>query len=256
MTKQVDIVIGTPCHPNGAFVFDKFLANQREIQVQYPSSELVLSTSIPEYSHELEAKLKASGIKGKVLLHGITKPDYARDRIWDITAGREAIRQYMLSQTTARGLLFLDSDMIFDPAIISRMVTQLQNRDAVYSGYRLKDDWLTISGFGCVIFSRGVLEKLKFRCVEFKNGDVLSEDELLEFDLNRMGSRVNKGIYLSIYHFKNAIESNHLEPRPVPVFNRAVNNKYIRYLLVRISQVLHCNVSYRSKQVLRKLKLG
>jgi hypothetical protein len=254
------IFVGTTCHPNGAFIFDKFLANQKQVQDNYPDSELILSTSSPDYAVQLEKQLQYFEIKGKVLCYPIfmpeyaknRKPDYGRDRIWDITAGREAIRMHALSKTQVQGLLFMDSDMIFDPAVIPTMANYLTNYDAVFSGYRAKDDWLSISGFGCCLLSRRILNSLAFRCIEFKNGDMLSEDEVLEYDLNRMGFRVKKGIFLSIDHYKNAVESNHVHPQSVPFLNRLVNNKYIRYILVRTSILFGRNVTFHLKNILFK----
>jgi hypothetical protein len=246
------ILIGTPYHPNGAYIFDLFLANQKQIQENYPDSELILATSLPDRVSQLEETLKFYGLKGKVISYHTIKPDYAKYKIWDIAAAREAIRVYTLSQTNAHGLLFLDGDMIFDPWVIRILEEQKRNRDAIFSGYRLRDNWLAMSGFGCVLMSRKILESLHFWCIEFKNGDALSEDEILEFDLNRKGVKLRQGIFLSIDHYLSTTEIYHIQPQNIPLINKFFNNRIFRYILVKTSIITHRNVSSRLKVLVRK----
>jgi len=53
MNQAVDVIVGTPICRRGAFIIDKFLANQKEIQQNYPSSELVLATEENDFVEEL-----------------------------------------------------------------------------------------------------------------------------------------------------------------------------------------------------------
>jgi hypothetical protein len=246
------IIIGTPYHPSGAYIFDRYLDNQKQIQENYPDCELILSTSRKEYADEINEKLKKWGLKSQVIVHEVVKPAHARDRIWDITAARNAIRSYALSQSAMHGLLFLDSDMIYDPAVIRILETQKRGCEVIYSGYSLKDNWLAMSGFGCVLLSRKTLESIQFRCVEFKKGDVLCEDEMLEFDLNRKGYRVRKGIFLNIDHYRSPSEKFSIRPQRAPLVNRFFNQKYLRYVLIRLSLATQVDISARSKRVIQK----
>lgn len=244
------IVIGTPFHPNGAFVFEKFLDNQKSIQQEYSDSELVLATSLPEYVDFLEKKLKLNGLKGKAILYHVIKPEYAKNRIWDIAAGREAIRNYVLSIPFAQGLIFLDADMVFQPNVVSIMLDKRQNNDVLFSGYPMRDWGLALSAFGCVLLSRKILESVKFHCYEFKNGDVLAEDEVLEFDLFRSGFKIKKGIFVSLEHYKNEIEFLHIQPQKVGLLKMLANTTLIRFILVRLSLIMHRNIPNRLRVII------
>lgn len=113
MKETVNVVVGTPIYRQGAFILDKFLSNQKEVQQNYPSSELVLATVEEDFIEELERLLGSYGLRGKVILYKTVKPDYARSWIWNVACGREAIRHYTLLQTKASYLLFLDADMTY-----------------------------------------------------------------------------------------------------------------------------------------------
>ena len=118
---------------------DKFLANQKEIQQRYLSSELVLATVENDFADELEMLLSSWGIRGKVLRYETIKPDYARSRLWNAACGREAIRQYTLSQTETNYLLWFDADMTYDASVIDILLNEIQGYDVVYSGYAPRD---------------------------------------------------------------------------------------------------------------------
>ena len=118
MNQTINVVVGTPIYRQGAYILDEFLANQKEIQQNYPSSELVLATNEDDFGEELKSQLSFREVRGKVIFYKTIKPDYAQSSVWNIACGQEAIRQYTLSQTEARYLLFLDADMICDPLVI------------------------------------------------------------------------------------------------------------------------------------------
>ena len=101
MNQAVDVVVGTPICRRGANIIDKFLANQKEIQQNYPQSELVLATEENDFIEELEVLISFYELRGRVILFEVIKPDYARSRLWNIACGREALRQYVLFQTAA-----------------------------------------------------------------------------------------------------------------------------------------------------------
>ena len=209
----MDLVIGTPIHRKGAYVLDKFLDNQKQIQQKFPECKLVFSTDDLSYLDELMKSIQQSGIKGTVISFEVKKPVYAKSRLWNIAAGREAIRQYILSQTQAKRLLFIDSDMTCDPDVISIMEKEITHHDAVFSGYRFKNNRLGLFGAGCLLLTREALAKIKFRCYEFSNGQVINEDNVLEMDLFKNGYRIRKGFFLSIDHYITPLEVNHISPQ-------------------------------------------
>ncbi len=248
----VNLVIGTPIYRQGAYVIDRFLSNQSQIQQSYPSSELILATSDYDFIKELESLVSFWKLRGTVLHYEVVKPDHARNSIWNIACGREAIRGYILSQTDARYVLFLDADMTFEPSVIRIMENEIQGYDVVFSGYPLKDHGIGLAGVGCAMLTRSILEKIKFRCYEFKNGEVIFEDNVLEMDLFRLGSRVKKGFFLSINHYTSAIEARHTTPQPVGILRKITNYSFARYWLIRASIMIQHNIPWKLKVLLSK----
>ena len=251
----MDVVIGTPIYRHGSYVVGNFMANQKQIQQCYESSELILATSEHDFFKELQCLLSDWKLRGKAMLYDVIKPDYARDRIWNIVCGREAIREYTLSQTQGRYLLFLDADMTFEPPIIIRMEEEIRGYDAVFSGSPLRGHGTGLAGAGCVMLTRSILEKVRFRCCEFKNGEVISEDNLLEMDLFHLGGRVKKGFFLSVRHYRSATEVVELTPHAVGTVRKIANSSLIRYVLLRMSLITHRNIPWKLKQLLCKCRL-
>ncbi|MBA7625851.1 hypothetical protein ES703_33285 [subsurface metagenome] len=245
MGKAANVIVGTLFYRAGAYIIDKFLANQKEIQQNYPSSELVFATVEDDFIEELERLLSFYGLRGKVILYETVKPDYARNRIWNTTCGREAMRQYVLFRTEASHLLFLDADMTYDPLVIKIMEQESQGYDVVFSGYAGRDFGISTAGVGCSMLHRSTLEKLKFRCYEFKNGDVIDEGVTLEMDLTKLGQRVRKGFFLSICHYTNECEARCIDPQPMGLFRKITNSSLFRYVLIRASIVTRHDISGR-----------
>jgi hypothetical protein len=161
---RVKVVIGTPIHRQGAYVLNKFLSNQQQIQQSYPSSRLVLATCEHDFIEELEGFVNFWKLRGTIVPYEVVRPDYARSNIWNITCGREAIRKYTLSRTEARFLLFLDADMTVEPSVIEKMEKEIQGYDVVFSGYSLHRYGIGLAGAGCVMLTRSVLDPLKWIC--------------------------------------------------------------------------------------------
>ncbi len=248
----MDVLIGTPIHSNGTYIIDKFLSNQRQIQSRYPSSELVLATVEDELARELEGSVELWNLKGRVLHYEVVKPNHARSSIWEITTGRDVIRQYMLNQTKAKYLLFLDADMTVEPSIINIMKKEMEGYDVVFSGYPLRNHGIGLAGAGCIMLKRSVLEKLSFRCYEFKNGEVIFEDNVLEMDLFRLHSRVKKGFFLTINHFNNADNMKQITPGPVGALRKLINHPLLRYGLIKTSIDLRYNIPWRLKIIISR----
>lgn len=251
----MNIVIGTPIYRKGAYVLDKFMANQEQIQQCYSSAGLILATCENDYFRELECLLTFWKLRGRVILYDVVKPDYARSNIWNIACGREAIRKYTLSQTEAKYLLFLDADMTFEPSVISTMEEQILGYDVIFSGCPLHNYGTGLSGTGCVMLRRCVLERVKFRCYEFRNGEVMFEDNLLEMDLFQLGCRIKKGFFLSVSHYKDATEASSITPKSVGIVRKTANSAFLRYVLLRMSFIFHRNIPWRLKKILYKCHL-
>jgi hypothetical protein len=249
----LNILVGTLIYRHGAYVLDKFLANQQQIQQRSPQGGLVLATAEEDYTSELEKAVSSRGLRGTVLNYKVTRPPFAKSTNWNIAYGREAIRRYMLAQNEAEGLLFLDADMTYDPAVIGIMDREIKGYQVVFSGSPRKDFGTGLSGAGCLLLKREALEKLEFRCYEFKNGEVIYEDNVLEMDLFSIGARVKKGFFVSMSHYISRTEARHLEPRNIGVLRKLANNVLIRYCLIRFSIIVHYNIPEKLKRMIFQL---
>jgi len=243
MKERVNVVVGTPVCRGKAFVLDEFLTNQREIQQVYPSSELVFATDEGDFAQELENLLNLWALNGKVLRYETIKPDYARSRFWNITCGREAIRQYTLHQNQAKYLLSVDADMIYDPNVISIMEREIRGSDAVFSGCPLRGFGIGLACAGCCMLTRAAIQQVSFRCLEFRNGVAVPEDALLEMDLIRLGKRIKKGFFLAISHYENEDQAKTISPRPVGLYRRITHSVLVRYVLLRVSIALKHDIA-------------
>jgi len=238
----MNVVVGTPVFRQGAYVIDKFMSNQQEIQRAYPSCELILATNEVDLADELDHLLRRWELRGQVIAYETMKPDYARTRVWNIACGREAIRQYVLSQTEAQYYMSMDADMVYDPAVIAIMEAEIQGCDVVFSGYPLRNWGTGLTGAGCMMVNRATLEKMTFRCVEFKNGERMSEDSMVEMDVFRLGRRIKKGFFLNITHYVSETEAEHVAPQPVGTYRRIATSAPVRYGLIRSSLMTRRNV--------------
>jgi len=251
---DVDIVVGAPVHRAGAHVLDKFLANQKAIQDGRPSSRLVLATVEHDFADELDASLAGLGIEGRVLRYETVKPGYARSRIWNIACGRDAIRRHVLAETGARYLLCVDADMTYDLDVLQVMEREIQGYDAVYSGAPLRDFGLALAGGGCCMLRTETLKELEFRCLEFPNGTVLTEDNMLEFDLVSLRKRIKKGFFVSLSHYVDEREARSVSPHPLGLYLRVTHSTTVRYALIRASILLRHDVGSLGRRALARLR--
>lgn len=234
--------MGTPLCRRTAFALDKFLANQQEIQQAYPDCELVLATEEADFVDELKERISRYQLRGEAILFELVRPDYARHWVWAVAGGREAIRQYALGRG-ADYLLCLDSDMAYDPAVISIMKEKIRGFDAVSSGYMLPRYGAWGFGGGCVLINRKTLSKITFRCHEFKSGYAITEDEWLDVDLFTCRARVKKGIFVPIRHYTESGQYYAIEPQPVGWLRRIGNSLLVRYILVRMGVLFGFNIA-------------
>jgi hypothetical protein len=248
----MSILIGTPVYREGAYVLDKFLANQKQIQNVYPSCKLLLATAENDFIGELKELLIFWKIKGAVIPYQVQKPAYAKNRIWNITCSREEIRRYALADDDVHGLLFLDADMTYDPAVVRIMEKEIGGYDVVFSGCPLRNRGVGLAGFGCVLLARHILEKINFRCIEFTSGEVITEGNMLEVDLFSLKARVKQGFFCSSDHYSSATKVNHISPRSVGILLKISNNRLLRYGLITASIKLHYNIPQKMKIWLKK----
>ena len=239
---EPDVVIGTTICRHSAFALDKFLSNQQEIGKAYPGCKLILATDEVDFTDGLNQDIQRYGLRAEVITYQTKKPDYARSRIWSITCGREALRRYTLSEQVDY-LLFLDADMVYEPSVVSILKREVQGFDVVQSGYNVRGTW----GFGggCLMLGKETLNKITLRCYEFKNGDVLQEDEVLDMDLFSCHAKVKKGIFLPIKHYHNSETYKAIKPRPVGWFRSVTNNLLVRYILMKTSILVRHNIAGR-----------
>jgi hypothetical protein len=249
----MNVAIGTPIYREGAYIIDKFLANQKQIQQVYPSSTLIFATSEADFIDDLNRLITSWELNATVIYYEVIKPAYASNRIWNITCGREALRDYVLSRTGANYLLFLDADSIYEPSVITKIEKEINGYDVVFSGYRLRNYGTGLAGCGCLMLTRRVLENIEFKCYEFKNGEVIFEDNVLEIDLFRIRSRMKKGFFVRIDHYRNENEFMCTSPQPVGLLRRLVNSAFLRYLLNRVSILVHYNIPWRCKVFYHRL---
>jgi hypothetical protein len=243
------VLIGTPIHREGAYALEKYLANQQQIQQACPDCDLVLATNDVGYTGELEAMLLSWRLRGKVITYQVQKPGYAKSRLWNIASGRESVRRYFISETSAKSLLFLDADMTYDPQVVSILEKELAGQDAVFSGYRFRNNRIGLSGAGCLLLRRQALEKINFRCYEFKNGQVINEDNVAEMDLFRKGCHIKKGFFLAIDHYYSATDARSLRPQKVGLYRAVATSAFARFCLIRASVIIHYNIPSKGQRI-------
>jgi hypothetical protein len=230
------------------------MSNQKQIQRSYPSSELILATCETDLIEELHDMLASMELRGTVIQYEVSKPVYAKSNIWNIACGRETIRTYVLSRPEAGHLLFLDSDMIFEPSVIYKLELEMAGYDVIFSGYPLRNYGKGLVGAGCVMFARNILEKIKFRCYEFKNGQVIFEDNLIEMDVFQTGGKIKKGYFVCVDHYINESTARHMAPQRVDIVRRVTSSSFIRYCLIKASIILKWNIPWILKVFLNRQK--
>jgi len=253
MQNNVSVLICTPVYRDGSYILDKFLENQKEIQGNYPLSRLVLATNENDFIDELNELLEYHRLRGNVILYEVEKPKYAKNKVWNVARGREALRRYMLSYTNASYMLCLDADMTYDPNVINILVKEIPGYSLVHSGAALREFGIALSGSSCTMLTRNVLERIEFRCCEFKNGSVIPEDLMIEMDMFRLRCNTKRGFFVSSCHYLNESEAKCITAGPVSILRRQANNPFFRYVLIRTSILLGYNIPWALKVLVNRL---
>jgi len=247
------VLVGTTVAKNFAYALGKFLQNQKEIQNRFPNSELVISTDNIKFVGRLNNCMEQFNLKGKVIYYKTQKPSYANDRSWSIAQGREAVRQYAVKNNFDY-LLSVDADMIYSNSLIQILLGLYNPHNVVQSGYkgRLTDN----IGFGlsCTLLKREIFEKMVFRCLEYKNGHVIEDGNMFDYDLMRVGAKVKKGVFLSINHYLNTNEKKSIYPQKLNMGKRFMIHPVIRYLLVKLSIILKYDICSVLQRTFYKIK--
>ena len=237
-------IVGTTIVKKSAYALNAFLANQKETQIKNQDTELIIATDEIDFLGELKEYLEKHKLKGEVIYYETEKPEYAKDnRIWSMTAGREAIRKYVLERRDVDWLLSVDADMVFDSNSINILKDKVNGRTVAQSGYVLRD--INTIGFslGCTLIKREVLERIKFRCLEFKNGQVIEEGNMFEYDLIKQGIKIVKGLFLEIKHYYNNNDFVLTCSRQLPLSKLISTHSLLRYWLIGASILFKHDIS-------------
>lgn len=230
MTK---VLVGTTIVRNSAYVLDKFLQNQKKIQGNFTGSELVITTDEVKFLGYLRRCFEKYELKGDVVYYETQKPDYAKDRNWSMSAGRQKCRRYM-SANNFDFLLIVDSDMIYNSSLIQILLGISNGYDVVQSGYKSKHN-SSIGFGGCNLIGKEILRKINFHCNEFKNGYIIEEGNMFEYDIFRKGAKIKKGLFVGIDHYSSPTEKITTNPGKLSMRKRLMIRPIVRYLIVGLS---------------------
>lgn len=245
-----DIMVGTVISRKTAYILGRFLSNQSEIQKAYPHCVLLMATVEPDFALELKEKIKQYNLRGGVIKYDIIKPKYTEARTWNITCGREAIRNYMVSKTKAEFLLFVDSDMIVDPRVIQILKDEIKECDVIHSIYKLRYGGTNATGLGCSLIKRATLINNKFRCLEFENGQSIHGEGIFEMHLFEQKRKVRRGYFLKITHYVNKEKGYTVIPKSLNPIKKITNLLLVRYLLIKMSILVHFDIPKALQRIL------
>jgi len=230
------ILIGTTLSKPSAYTLHKFLQNQLAIQREYPS-KLIIATSD-------DINVHPRGLDVKIIKYPKTKPPFTdpkfipqKERIWDMVAGRNAVREYFL-QSDADYLLSLDADMLYDKNMISILMKEIKDCDVVMSGYKLRTGRIGYS-LGCALIKREVMGQVRFRCLIYRSSqipNIIEDGCMFEHDCFVKGFRIKRGLFVRIVHlFQNG--QLVINPRPLTIAEKFKNASWFRYLAIKACMV-------------------
>lgn len=237
--EEPKVIIGIPINRRSVYLLNKFLFNQEEIQKRSSSElKLVFSTEDRDYGSELQKSLDRTSLNYSLLIFEVEKPEWARDRIWALTQAREVIRKYCI-ENDSQYLIFLDSDMTFDPDLVNILIDKaMEGFDVVYNCYFLKNGRITFNGFGGTLISRDIYREVPFRCYETADHRaVIDEGFYFEMDLLRRNAKIFSGILCRSDHYSSPGASLRLEPRPLSRLERIKSSYFLRKTLSFIAEV-------------------
>ena len=236
------ILIASPVYKKGSYVLKEYLKRAENMGIP-----VLLATSEHDFYQELMSDMS--------ILYDAYRPFGTKNQCWNSTAGRNAIRQYVLEHKEINFVLFLDADMIILDYLlnvpIDKLMWKLRRKDVVVSRYpgRLYGD---LSGFmGCCLVSRRVLEAVPFRCMEWRNGHVLDEGDLFELDCMRQGFKINRGYFVGLRHYSDADHYREVLPHKMPLIKKLLNCDTVRRVVLELSLLFRCNLPAYIQKALR-----
>lgn len=235
----MDVTIGVPINCKSGYMLKEFLQNQEQIKITTKfSSNIAFSTEDRDFCPELEEYLLQTDLDYAILTFEVEKPEWARDRIWALTQAREVIRKYCI-ENDSQYLIFLDSDMTFDPDLVNILIDKaMEGFDVVYNCYFLKNGRITFNGFGGTLISRDIYREVPFRCYETADHRaVIDEGFYFEMDLLRRNAKIFSGILCRSAHYSSPGASLRLEPRPLSILERIKSSYFLRKTLSFIAEV-------------------
>jgi hypothetical protein len=171
--------------------------------------------------------------------------------VWNIACGRETLREYAVSHD-AEFMLFLDSDMTYDPMMVNTLKAVSNGYDVVYSGYTLRNGENWGYGTGLLMLNRKAFSLIPIVCREFKNGNALYEDDLLDMAFFQHRIRVKKGIFVANRHYSRRDSFLAIAPQRVTPFRELANALFPRYLILRLSILLKRHIALELHILLSK----
>ena len=252
MATEPDVIAGVPICRRTAFVLDRFLANQREIQAAYPKCTLTLATDETDFVEELREQLRLHSLRGEVITYETVKPEHARTRLWSITCGREALRRHVLAKKASFFLSF-DADMVFAPSVVAIMKSQIAGFDAVFSGYRVPPCGVMVYANGCFLIKSEVLNDFAFTCWEFGAGDVIDESETVAWGLFKCHAKLNIGTFVFAEHYWNRESCYAVEPHPTGWFRILTNKPLFRFMLIQTRILVRHNIARELQSLVRRI---
>jgi len=238
LNKPSKVLIGTTIAKLPTYILEEFFSNQKEIQENYPDSELVISTSDDNFRIDVPRELKCKVIKYQK--PSITDTDIhfipQKIRILDMVEGRNVARSYFL-RSDADYFLSVDADMVYDVNLISILMDEIKNYDIVMSGYMKKNHRLGYS-LGCALIRRKVLEKVKFNCLIFPSSpdmpNIIEDGWMLEYGAIQKGFKIKRGVFVRIDHIINEKDKLGVISRRITTWEKIKTNSAIRYLLIKL----------------------
>ncbi|AIG97475.1 Glycosyl transferase family 2 [Archaeoglobus fulgidus DSM 8774] len=247
-------IIGVPINPKTAYILDKFLKNQEEIQKRSATEvNTIFATEDVTFAEKLRKILQKYSINHEIITFEPNRPKNAKDRIWNIVLARNAIRDYFL-KSKAEYLIFMDADMIFEPEIVNKLIKIAEKGyDVVYNGYldRGNPNGINLTGFGGTLIKRWVMEKVRFRCKE-KNGRVVDEGVFFEFDLVKIGAKVYRGFIAYSEHHDPKRPPSICHPRELKLSERIRNDIRFRFISHAISIPLCYDILWNVSMMLKR----
>ncbi|MCX8190934.1 MAG: hypothetical protein N3D78_01985 [Candidatus Aenigmarchaeota archaeon] len=157
--EKTKILIGAPVNKSFLKAAETYFRCVKKIKSKKYKIEVCFATE----DREIIGRLKKYSVKFKIPIKILTFRKRGL-RLINISLARELIRNYYLSRNFEL-FMFLDSDIVIERKVLERMVELSKKFHIVINAYpdRNRDiKTLVVSGLGCTLMIREVLEKTNF----------------------------------------------------------------------------------------------